>query len=153
MSAMTEEVKDPVVKRNWAIPAIFVAVVLALAVVAFVREPVTLDAGTPEGTVQAYLQAISDEDYEAALTQMTDDLQQRCSPQQLADNIYYDSFSATLGEVEDVGSVIVVEVSINQGSSGFESGYYERIEVAEEDGRFAITGDPWPYFTYSCEGI
>lgn len=152
MTTMTEN-QEPRAKRNWAIPAIFVGVVVILAVVALARDPVTLDPGTPEGTVQAYLQAIADEDYKAALAQTTNDIQQRCSPEMLADNVYYETFSATLGDVEEFGSVTVVEVSINQGSSGFDTGYFERIEVAEEEGRFAITGDPWPYFTYSCEGI
>jgi uncharacterized membrane protein YdfJ with MMPL/SSD domain len=150
MSEMVEN-SEPVAKRNWLVPLIALVAVVALTVVALNREPVTLDPDTPEGTVQAYLQAISDEDYKTALSYMTVDLQQRCNPEDIADNVYYDSFSATLGEVEEVGSITVVEVSINQSDSGFNGGYFERIEVADEEGEFAVSGDPWPYFTYSCD--
>lgn len=150
MTDMSDETSDQTVKRNWILPIIVLAVVVGLAVVALVREPITLDPDTPEGTVQAYLQAISDGDYEAALSHMTTDIQDSCDPDDLANNIYTDSFSATLGEVNDVGAVIVVDVSINQGDSGIGSGYFERIEVAEEDGGYAISGDSWPYFTFSC---
>jgi hypothetical protein len=150
MTEMAEN-NEPVTKRNWLVPLIVLVGVVALTIVALNREPVTLDPDTPEGTVQAYLQSISDQDYEAALTYMTEDIQQRCDPEDIADNVYTDSFSATLGDVEDVGSIIVVEVSINQSDSGFSSGYFERIEVAEEDGEYAVSGEPWPYFTYSCD--
>lgn len=151
MTEMSNDTGNQTTKRNWTLPIIVLAGVVALAVVALVREPITLDPDTPEGTVQAYLQAISDENYEAALSHMTADLQQNCAPEDIADNVYYDSFSATLGGVNDVGSVIVVDVSINQSDSGIGSGYFEGIEVAEEDGGYAISGDPWPYFTYSCD--
>lgn len=152
MTNMSDD-RDQTTKRNWVIPAIVLVGVVTLAIVALVREPVTLDPDTPEGTVQAYLQAISDEKYKDALSHMTNEIQQRCAPEDLADNIYYDSFSATLGEVNDVGSVIVVEVSINQSDSGIGNGYFERIEVTEEDGEYAVSGDPWPYWTHSCNNI
>ncbi|TDI55747.1 MAG: hypothetical protein E2O96_04660, partial [Acidobacteria bacterium] len=53
-------------KARWLWPLGIGLTVVALAIVALVREPVQLDPSTPEGTVQEYLQAISDEDYNKA---------------------------------------------------------------------------------------
>lgn len=140
-------------KRSWAFPLVVLLVVAALTVVALLREPVTLDPSTPEGTVQIYLQALADNDFEAALDQTTDDIQQECSAQDISDNFYYDSFTATLGETRELGTVTVVEVAINQSDAGFADGYFEQMELTDEGGSWAITGDPWPYFTYNCFNI
>jgi hypothetical protein len=49
-----------------------------------------------------------------------------------------------------MGTVTVVEVAINQSDVGFDGGYFEQIELTDEADNWAITGDPWPYFTYNC---
>ena len=140
-------------KRNWTFPLIVLLVVVALTVVALLREPVALDPTTPEGTVQVYLQALADNDYEAALQLTTAEIQQSCTPQDVSESFYYDSFTATLGETFEMGTVTVVEVAINQTDVGLSSGYFEQIELTDEEGDWAITGDPWPYFTYACFNI
>ncbi|HEY5890378.1 MAG TPA: hypothetical protein VIW94_06750 [Acidimicrobiia bacterium] len=140
-------------KRNWTFPLIVLLVVVALTVVALLREPVALDPTTPEGTVQVYLQALADNDYEAALQQTTTEIQEACTAQDISDNFYYDSFTATLGATREMGTVTVVEVAINQTDVGVSSGYFEQIELTDEEGGWAITGDPWPYFTYACFNI
>ncbi len=140
-------------KRNWTFPLIVLLVVVALTVVALIREPVALDPTTPEGTVQVYLQALADNDYEAALQQTTAEIQEACTAQDISDNFYYDSFTATLGATREMGTVTVVEVAINQTDVGLSSGYFEQIELTDQEGGWAITGDPWPYFTYACFNI
>lgn len=155
MSDMDErtEPADRPGKRNWTFPMVVLAVVIGLSIVALLREPVTLDPGTPEGTVQTYLQALADRDWERALEQTAPNISQSCTAQDVEDNFYYDSFTATLGDVREAGSSTIVEVAINQRNTGFESGYFEQIEVTDEDGAWAITGDPWPYFTYACANL
>lgn len=140
-------------KRNWTFPLVLLLVVAALTVVALLREPVSLDPATPEGTVQIYLQALADNDFDAALQQTTNEIQQECTAQDVSDNFYYNSFTATLGATRELGTVTVVEVAINQTDVGLNSGYFEQIELTDEDGGWAITGDPWPYFTYNCFNI
>lgn len=137
-------------RRNWTFPALVLVAVGALIVVALIREPVTLDPETPEGTVQTYLQALADDDFKNALSLTTPEIQQSCTAQDVSDNFYYDSLTATLGETRELGTVTVVEVAINQTDIGFDGGYFEQIELTDEDGKWAITGDPWPYFTYNC---
>jgi hypothetical protein len=63
-------------KRNWTFPAVVLLAVGALTAVALLREPVTLDPGTPERTVQTYLQALAEEDFETALSLTTPEIQQ-----------------------------------------------------------------------------
>jgi hypothetical protein len=137
-------------KRNWTFPAVVLLAVGALTAVALLREPVTLDPGTPERTVQTYLQALAEEDFETALSLTTPEIQQSCTAQDVSENFYYDSFTATLGETREMGTVTVVEVAINQSDVGFDGGYFEQIELTDEADNWAITGDPWPYFTYNC---
>lgn len=145
-----DETAERSMKRNWTFPIVVLLAVGALTVVALTREPVTLDPDTPEGTVQTYLQALADKDFDTAIAMTNSFIQSSCSATDIENNWYYDSFTATLGEVRDVGSTIVVEVAINQGNAGFDSGYFEQIEVTDEEGTWAISGDPWPFFTYSC---
>lgn len=143
-------------KRSWLIPTIGLAIVAVLTVIALLREPVTLDPDTPEGTVQTYLQAISDQDYDAAFDLLSSDTAAGCEPVDISTNRFYSSFTATLGNVEEVGDYYLVEVSIREGSdSGFVDagpGYFpEPFRIELEEGEWVIAGDPWPYFTYSCD--
>lgn len=142
-------------KRKWLVPGIAIIAVVILTTIALVRDPVALDPTTPEGTVQTYLQAISEEDYEKAHSQMSAELQKKCSVEDLATNNYYDSFSATLGEVDELGDAVLVEVSIRQGSDpGFiDPGYSfspDPFRLVREDARWVISGDPWPIYSYGC---
>ena len=59
--------------RGWLVPVGAAVLIVALVAVALVREPAQLDPNTPEGTVQVYLQAISDGDYEGAFAVLDPD--------------------------------------------------------------------------------
>jgi hypothetical protein len=140
-------------KRNLTVPGIALAVIVALSVVALTREPVSLDPNTPEGVVQQYLQAISDEDYVAAHGFLSSEIQADCSAADIATNNYYDTFNAVLGDVIEVGDRVTVEASIQSGSTALDpgsNGYYEQFVLIKENGEWVLSEDPWPYFTYGC---
>lgn len=142
-------------RRNWLFPIAVGAALVVLTVVALLREPVELDAGSPEGTVQAYLQAIADEDYERAHAQLSASLMEDCTVADIAAAGPYEGFTATLGDVEEAGSATLVSVSIRtNGDPGFGSTGYAfdpgPFSLEQESGRWAITVVTWPYFIYAC---
>jgi hypothetical protein len=116
--------------------------VIALVVIALVREPVVLHPDSPEGTVQEYLQAISDEDYVKALSLLNPDEFENCDISDLARNAPDDPFTATLN------------VTLRFGSGGLFGGTWEQYEtffLTSSDGFWWISDDPWPYFTWNCK--
>lgn len=130
-------------------------VLVVLTVVALLREPVELEEGSPEGTVQAYLQAIADEDYNTAHSQLSPSLMEDCTVADIAAAGPYETFTATLGDVEEVGGTTLVSVSIRTGSDpGFGSTGYSfdpgPFSLEQESGRWVITVVTWPYFIYAC---
>lgn len=140
-------------KRSWLFPAVAGAIVVVLVGIALVRKPVELDPTTPEGTVQVYLQAIADEDYQVALDQTSEEIRNSCTAGDISDNNYYETFTATLGEVEEFGERVQVEATLNTQSDVFFDpgyGYRETFVLIEEGGRWVITENPWPSFTYGC---
>lgn len=139
----------------WLVGGAFVTIGVLLAI-ALAREPVELDPNTPEGTVQNYLQAISDEDYEGAFNLVHPDWTQGCTAADVAASVPTEPFSATLGNAETDGNTAFVRVTIRQGVSGpgpFEPGFgsfEEFFELENEIGQWLITGYPWPYFDWRC---
>ncbi len=142
--------------------------VIALVVIALVREPVLLDPDTPEGTVQGYLQAISDKDYDEAFSMLNPDEFKNCDVSDLARNTPGDSFTATLevsGDQErfrpideeerpsPTSELVAVNVILRFGSGGLFDGTWDQYEtffLTSSDGFWWISGDPWPYFTWDC---
>lgn len=144
--------------------------VVALVIVALAREPVQLDPSTAEGTVQQYLQAISDEDYDKAFEVLDPDGFDGCSTSHLARSAPNDAFTATLGFSEDAkrfppiddgdpppsGELVSVEVTLRFGNGGVFGGSWDQYEtffLISKDGSWWITDDPdpWPYFTWDCK--
>ncbi len=128
----------------------------ALLIIALAREPVVLDPNTPEGTVQNYLQAISDGDYAGAFNLIDPDLTEGCRATDLATSAPRNPFSATLGETETTGNTAFVTVTIRQGASPgpFDpaiGGYPEFFDLENKTGVWLISGRPWPYFEWMCE--
>lgn len=130
-------------------------VLVALVVIALVREPVELDPGTPEGTVQGYLQAIADEDYEAAIAFLEPELAESCTASDLIEFAPQEPFSATLVDTEETDETATVVASISftpapgpldPGLEGMDT-YFDLTLI---DGVWRITNDPWPYYTWSC---
>lgn len=143
--------------RQWLLAAGVGLVVLVLVVVALVRDPIQLDSSTPEGAVQAYLQAISDENYERAYEMLDPARFDECVPGDIARYAPGDPFTASLddqgGEPTRDGEIRVVTVRMSFGTDGmFGPGWetWESFELISQDGFWWITGDPWPHFGWEC---
>ncbi|MEX1037306.1 MAG: hypothetical protein WDZ96_00455 [Acidimicrobiia bacterium] len=140
-------------KRKWVFPVVAGTFLLVLTLLALFREPVVLDRDTPEGTVQVFLQAIADNDFATARDQLSTGLQEECSTADIAGAGPYETFTATLGDVEEFGDETLVDVSLRLGNGSrldsytFDPGPYR---LQRESGRWGITKVPWPYFFFEC---
>lgn len=148
---------------RWLIATVVGVILVAVAavVVSSVREPAVLPEGTPEATVQRYLQAVADGDREDVLETYTPDLRRRCEGEQgpeprppLPEERM--SFDADLLEVRELdGDRADVEVRISEfsGEPPFGGGGYDHTEVLRVervDGGWGIADASWPY--YVCPG-
>ena len=146
---MTESV------RSWLVPVSAAVLIVALVAIALVREPVELNRDTPEGTVQVYLQAMSDGDYEGAFAVLDPEFYEGCDASSLA--IYrQEDFTARIenDRKPDDGDTVFVHVSMTFGDGGpFGSQWTDNqaFTVVNHDGFWWITGqDVWPYFAWDC---
>ena len=141
--------------RGWWIAGGAIALVVALVIVALARDPVQLDPSTPEGTVQAYVQAIADKDYETAFELLDPDESEGCEPLDLAFFGREEPFTVTLGETDISNATAFVEVTISYGPNpgpfdAGQGGHEELFVLERSDGQWLITNEPWPYFKWKC---
>jgi hypothetical protein len=143
--------------RSWWLFGAVAVAVGVLLIIALNREPVELDPNTPEGTVQNYLQAVSDGDYKGAFNLIDPSSTEGCSPADLAAGAPSEPFAATLGDVTTEDNWASVRVSIREGvrepgpfGPGV-GGYTEFFELGNETGQWMITGHAWPYFEFRCD--
>lgn len=147
---MTEEGSS---QRKWIFPVVAGAILLVLTLIALFREPVVLDRATPEGTVQAFLQAIADNDFETAHDQLSPNLQEECSTADIASAGPYESFTATLGDVDEFEDETIVHVSLRIGEGASIDGYTfdpGPYRLQRDAGTWGITEVSWPYFYFEC---
>ncbi len=144
-------------KKNpkWLWPVVIGAAVTALVAIALLREPVQLDPTTPEGTVQQYLQAISDRDYVAAFELLDPESFEDCDPADIGQSRFDESFTASLPQAQDPPAAgrAFVEVTMRFGDGGPFGGTWESRELfvlISDDDFWWITDDPWPYFKWNC---
>ncbi len=156
-------------RARWLWPLGIGLAVVTLVIVALVREPVQLDRSTAEGTVQEYLQAISNEDYNKAFEVLDPDGFDGCSTSDLIRSAPRDAFTATLGFSDNpnrfrpIGEegppsnedLVAVDVTLRFGSGDLFGGSWDQYEtffLISKDGSWWITDnpDPWPYFTWDC---
>jgi hypothetical protein len=151
MTAMPEETTN---QRKWVFPVVAATILLALTLIALFREPVVLDGDTPEGTVQAFLQAIADKDFDAARGYLSAGLQEECTVTDIASAGPYESFTATLGRVDDLDEGALVYVSLRLGIDSsldtytIDPGPYR---LQQESGEWGIAEVAWPYFFFGCD--
>ena len=141
--------------RRWLWLGGAVVFVVLLAAIALIREPVQLDEGTPEGVTQAYLQAISDGEYDTAFGYLDPDYYKGCDATSLARNAPDQGFGAAIEEeVQGSDERPLVPVTLRFGNPGglFGSGYttFELFELVTVDGEWRITNEAWPYFSWDC---
>ncbi|MGH8958017.1 MAG: hypothetical protein ACRDVK_05005 [Acidimicrobiia bacterium] len=133
---------------------IVAALVVAAAVVNAVRPVEQFSRDTPEGTVQAFLLALNDENYDAAHALLSEESRDECTPADLV----RDRTEATrivIDDVTEAGQTVIVDldVTVTEASDGFEPYRYEtemRFTLVREAGSLFI--DELPYFIY-CSGI
>ena len=155
---------------RWLVPGAITVVVVALGAIALLREPIQLDPATPEGTVQEYLQAISDENFDGAFDLLHPESFEGCDAADIARSGPREPFSATISEDGGFGEFAefrgeeppgftpvspdaTVNVILRFGASGpFDTGWeqWETFFLIEGDGFWWLTGDPWPYFSWNC---
>lgn len=154
---------------GWLLPAALAVLVGTLVVVALTRGPSQFDPDTPEGSVQEYLIAISEERWDDAIEVLHEDWRDGCDGSDLAASSP-GPFTATLrtdGEVRGLSSDFVavsrrpgeamptvpdevtrVEVDIRRGEGWTD---YAMFELVDDDGFWWLVGDPWPHFGWNCE--
>ena len=141
--------------RGWLVPIGVAVLIIGLVAIALVREPALLDPDTPEGTVQIYLQAISDGDFEGAFEVLDPEFYEGCDASSLATH-RQEVFTA---RIEDNGQPVsgdtaFVGVSMTFGDGGAFGSQWtteEVFTVVSHDGSWSITGeDVWPYFAWDC---
>ena len=133
---------------GWVLPVVGAVVVVALVAAGLLRDAPELDPLTPEGTVQAYLQAVFAGDQEAA-AEFTEG---ECDPN-LGPGSSVEGVSASLESVEFDESQATVVVTLSQPSTdpfGGLSEWPERFNLLYHDGTWMIQQPVWPYYGVEC---
>lgn len=133
---------------GWLLPTVGVLAVVALVAAGVLREAPELDPSTPEGTVQAYFQAVFDGDQEAAAA-LTEG---ECDPN-LGPGSQVEGVSASLGSVEFDDTQATVVVNMSQPSSepfGGLTEWPEWFSLLNRDGTWLIQQPVWPYYAGEC---
>lgn len=134
-----------------------VAAVVILAVVVAVlnetRSPMTVEPGSPEATVQEYVEAVLDRDHDRAAAYL--DPGGACDIEDLDNQNYVDRDA----RVELVDSIVRsgaarVIVRITTPSGGPVPNFLDEevtFRLSQDDGSWVLTGSPWPMF--DCAGV
>ena len=136
---------------GWVLPAVGVLAVVVLVVIGLNREPEQFDPATPEGTVQTYIAALVDGDFETAASFWADD---GCLPASIEPTGGAPDISATLVSVDGNDEEATVVIDITDNTTDPLNGIYEFQEwftlVNREDG-WKIRQLSWPYYDQICE--
>ena len=136
---------------GWVLPVLGVLLVVGLVAIGLNREPAQFDPSTPEGTVQLYIAALVDGDFETAASFWADD---SCIPESSEPTGGAPDISATLVSVEGADDESTVVIGITDNSSDPMNGVYGYDEwfmlVNGEDG-WEIRQPSWPYYDQICE--
>lgn len=133
------------------IPIAVVVLLVAAALVASQRDPVSYAEGTPEAAVQAYFDTLIDHDAGGAYDLFSPELQSRCGRPTSADIDYVTVGRVVLEETTTNDDTATVRVAVTQDldSGPFGSGEVtntETLRLENVDGRWLISDLPWPYF-------
>lgn len=142
-------------RGRWWLGVGGVGLVLTLVFIALAREPVELDSTTPEGVVQRYLQAISDDDCATAFDYLDPGYYDGCDTIALARSAPSEPFTASIDDDNASASghpFVSVTLRFGTGDGLFGSGWttYEQFEMVNINGAWLITGEAWPYFNWDC---
>jgi len=144
---MEEDRKFP----SWVLPAAGVALVIALVTIGLARGPAAFDPDTPEGTVQLYIDALVEGEFENAASFWAGD---GCVPDSAIPTTGAPDVSASLVSVDSSGSSATVVVRLTENSSDALGGLIEFEEwftLVKQDDRWLIRQPSWPYYDVICE--
>lgn len=136
--------------------AVLITAVLVTAVIAAIfsgNSAKTLSPGSPEKTVQEYLQALTDGRNDLAVKRLSKN--SSCTVEDI-DRVYiWSSPQITLLKSEITGNSAIVQVSIEHRTNIFmDSGIMNEqpnYRLIKEKSQWKISGIPWPL--YDCGGI
>jgi hypothetical protein len=146
---MDEERRLP----GWVLPVVGVGVVVALVLIGLNREPEQFDPATPEGTVQSYIAALVDADFETAASFWADD---GCLPDSIEPTGGAPDISATLVSVDGDDEEATVVIGITDNDTDPLNGIYEFQEwftLVNGDDGWKIRQLAWPYWDQICEEL
>lgn len=128
-----------------------VLVAASLLVANLVDREVEYDPASPEGTVQAYLRAVTESDASSAFAFYSSDLQARCEIEQIRDSLQWgpEGFRVSLRDVDEFDDRVEVTVAITQvyGSGPFdrsESTFDQVFVLQQEADGWRFVEAPWP---------
>lgn len=128
-----------------------ISIVALVAVLAVNETTPQLDAKTPEGTVQQYLQSVTERDFNSAITYLAID--SKCKVEDFDQAYIQDSVRISLLDATITNNSASVKVSIeNSSGDPFGSSYSDAqtFRLTQFDSGWKISGIPWP--TYQCGG-
>jgi hypothetical protein len=146
---------EPIPTARWLIPLVAVLGVVGLVAVALARGPITFDPTTPEGAVQEYLLAISQERWDDAVAILDPESFGSCGGEDIS-AMGQQAFTAAHESTDVTDSTAVVAVTLQFGEGdvfGTAWEQYEQFTLIDRDGFWYISQDPWPYFRWSCEPL
>ena len=136
---------------GWVLPVVGVLAVVALVLIGLNREPEQFDPATPEGTVQSYIAALVDGDFETAASFWADD---GCHPASMEPTGGAPDISATLVSVDGDDEDATVVIGITDNTTDPLNGIYEFQEwftLVNDDDGWKIRQLSWPYYDQMCE--
>ena len=132
------------------IVGVLLAVLVAVAIVLALQPPDQFDAGTPEATVQDYLQAVIDSDQTAAAGLMTPELVKRCGTDLSQIRRSPENFRAVIIDTEPLGDDLIVNIEITEGSGsgllGDSWSFDESLILIQVGDEWLIAEAPWPIY-------
>ncbi|MGB3762040.1 MAG: hypothetical protein WA966_02385 [Ornithinimicrobium sp.] len=138
-------------KRPHWVLAGFVAVVFLIVLIAVAvrgsQPSQDLDVATPEGTVQAFLRDVFDDDLEQAATYLDPDGE--CTLEDLRQEYYQDAGRVVLIDTDTSESVARVAVDVVYPSEPLDTDVYterQTYRLASTADGWVLQGTPWPLF-------
>ncbi|MEN8234406.1 MAG: hypothetical protein ABFR89_05730 [Actinomycetota bacterium] len=122
-------------------------ILVAVAIVVAIQPPPVFDPATPEGTVQAFYQALLDADEDLALTYVEEDLLHDCYMRDLV-HVMPDNAHIVIANTEIDGDEARVDIVITEtwggGPFGGSDTFDEMLYMTRSGDGWLITRTPWP---------
>lgn len=131
----------------WVGGALLVALVAAAALLASRPAP-TFDPSTPEGTVQAFLQAVFDGETETASAYLAPDLDARCLDDRYRDPDTSVRANLVSTEANDGTAEVAIRLTFTRPEPPFGGSEYSEdvvYRLGSHSGRWLIESAGWPY--------